>query len=163
MSRRVKPITPTVASRAAKLSAACRVVFASVCAKATHSSFEPPPPHRSRTPTRARAPGARSYENTARRSAFLRAGRYTIADIALYAHTHSAGEGGFELASYPAGALMACPRPRTARLCADVARQPASTWLTLPLPWSAARIRHDLPTTSKKPLRCSARVGSGGA
>src|SRR5207244_3690512 len=28
--------------------------------------------------------------------------RYTIADIALYAYTHVAGEGGFELASYPA-------------------------------------------------------------
>src|SRR5881296_3430701 len=27
--------------------------------------------------------------------------RYTIADIALYAYTHVAGEGGFELASYP--------------------------------------------------------------
>lgn len=28
--------------------------------------------------------------------------RYSIADIALYAYTHVAGEGGFELASYPA-------------------------------------------------------------
>jgi glutathione S-transferase len=26
---------------------------------------------------------------------------YSIADIALYAYTHVAGEGGFELASYP--------------------------------------------------------------
>ena len=30
------------------------------------------------------------------------AGRYTIADIALYAYTHSAVEGGFDLAAYPA-------------------------------------------------------------
>ena len=33
---------------------------------------------------------------------FLVAGRYTIADIALYAYTHVAGEGGFDLSSYPA-------------------------------------------------------------
>ncbi len=33
---------------------------------------------------------------------FLVAGRYTIADIALYAYTHVAGEGGFEIAAYPA-------------------------------------------------------------
>lgn len=29
-------------------------------------------------------------------------GRYSVADIALYAYTHCAGEGGFELAKYPA-------------------------------------------------------------
>ena len=33
---------------------------------------------------------------------WLAAGRYTIADIALYAYTHSAAEGGFDLALYPA-------------------------------------------------------------
>ena len=33
---------------------------------------------------------------------FLVAGRYTIADIALYAYTHVAEEGGFELGPYPA-------------------------------------------------------------
>ena len=33
---------------------------------------------------------------------FLVGGRYTIADIALYAYTHVAGEGGFDLAGYPA-------------------------------------------------------------
>lgn len=33
---------------------------------------------------------------------FFVAGRCTIADIALYAYTHVAGEGGFELAPYPA-------------------------------------------------------------
>jgi glutathione S-transferase len=32
---------------------------------------------------------------------FLVGGRYTIADIALYAYTHVAGEGGFELAARP--------------------------------------------------------------
>lgn len=30
------------------------------------------------------------------------AGRYSIADIALYAYTHCAADGGFELAAYPA-------------------------------------------------------------
>ena len=29
-------------------------------------------------------------------------GRYSIADIALYAYTHVAHEGGFDLAGYPA-------------------------------------------------------------
>jgi glutathione S-transferase len=33
--------------------------------------------------------------------AFLVAERYTIADIALYAYTHVAQEGGFDLSSYP--------------------------------------------------------------
>jgi glutathione S-transferase len=33
---------------------------------------------------------------------FLVGERYTIADIALYAYTHVADEGGFELARYPA-------------------------------------------------------------
>lgn len=33
---------------------------------------------------------------------YLVAGRYTIADIALYAYTHVAAEGGFQLAAYPA-------------------------------------------------------------
>jgi glutathione S-transferase len=33
---------------------------------------------------------------------FLAGGRYSIADIALYAYTHCAADGGFELARYPA-------------------------------------------------------------
>lgn len=36
------------------------------------------------------------------RNPFLAAGRYSIADIALYAYTHTAEEGGFSLAKYPA-------------------------------------------------------------
>ena len=35
-------------------------------------------------------------------AAYLAGGRYTIADIALYAYTHVAGEGGFDLTRYPA-------------------------------------------------------------
>ena len=33
---------------------------------------------------------------------FFAAGRYTIADIALYAYTHCAADGGFDLGRYPA-------------------------------------------------------------
>lgn len=33
---------------------------------------------------------------------FLVGGRYTIADVSLYAYTHVAAEGGFDLGSYPA-------------------------------------------------------------
>jgi glutathione S-transferase len=33
---------------------------------------------------------------------YLAAGRYTIADIALYAYTHVAHEGGFDMSGYPA-------------------------------------------------------------
>jgi glutathione S-transferase len=36
------------------------------------------------------------------RSPFFVAERYSIADIALYAYTHCAAEGGFDLAAYPA-------------------------------------------------------------
>jgi len=36
------------------------------------------------------------------REPFFVGGRYSIADIALYAYTHVAGEGGFDLAGYPA-------------------------------------------------------------
>ena len=35
-------------------------------------------------------------------SEWFAAGRYTIADIALYAYTHAAADGGFDLGSYPA-------------------------------------------------------------
>jgi glutathione S-transferase len=45
---------------------------------------------------------------------WLAAERYTIADIALYAYTHTAAEGGFDLGTYPAIRLwlervQACP------------------------------------------------------
>ncbi|MDQ6917084.1 MAG: glutathione S-transferase family protein [Pseudomonadota bacterium] len=36
------------------------------------------------------------------REPYFSAGRYTIADIALYAYTHVAGEGGFQLDRFPA-------------------------------------------------------------
>ena len=41
-------------------------------------------------------------EQHLRSEPFLAAQRYTIADIALYAYTHCAGDGGFDLAGYPA-------------------------------------------------------------
>jgi len=46
--------------------------------------------------------------------------RYSIADIALYAYTHVAGEGGFDLARFPA----------TLRWCAGVASQPRHLLIT---------------------------------
>jgi glutathione S-transferase len=36
------------------------------------------------------------------RAEWFAAGRFTLADIALYAYTHVAGEGGFDLSRYPA-------------------------------------------------------------
>ena len=36
------------------------------------------------------------------RADWFAAGRFTLADIALYAYTHVAGEGGFDLSRYPA-------------------------------------------------------------
>ena len=36
------------------------------------------------------------------RNHFFVAGRYTVADIALYAYTHVAHEGGFDLEGFPA-------------------------------------------------------------
>ena len=44
----------------------------------------------------------RVLEETLARSPYLAGGRYTIADISLYAYTHVAHEGGFDLGSYPA-------------------------------------------------------------
>jgi glutathione S-transferase len=41
-------------------------------------------------------------EQHLRREPFFAGQRYTVADIALYAYTHCAADGGFELESYPA-------------------------------------------------------------
>lgn len=41
-------------------------------------------------------------ESHLRNNAFFVGGRYTIADIALYAYSHVATEGGFDLSQYPA-------------------------------------------------------------
>jgi glutathione S-transferase len=40
-------------------------------------------------------------EETLRDREYLAAGHYSLADIALYAYTHVAHEGGFDLAPYP--------------------------------------------------------------
>ena len=53
------------------------------------------------------------------REPFFAAGRYTIADIALYGYTHVAGDGGFDLTRFPAiGAWLARveAQPRYARM-----------------------------------------------
>ncbi len=49
----------------------------------------------------ARPRRARRHGRTGRNNFFVE-GRYTVADIALYAYTHVADEGGFDLAAYPA-------------------------------------------------------------
>ena len=41
-------------------------------------------------------------ENHLKSSSFLAAGRYTIADAGLYAYTHVAHQGGYDLSGYPA-------------------------------------------------------------
>ena len=40
-------------------------------------------------------------EQTLGQTAFLTGDTATVADIALYAYTHVAGEGGFDLSAYP--------------------------------------------------------------
>jgi glutathione S-transferase len=65
-------------------------------------STNPPPPEEIEA---RRAGGYRALdaiERHLRANEFLVAGRYTIADIALYAYTHVAGEGGFDLEPYVA-------------------------------------------------------------
>jgi glutathione S-transferase len=67
-------------------------------------AFAPQPPEESELELR-RAAGYRALDAMERElesREFLVAERYTIADIALYAYTHVAGEGGFELERYPA-------------------------------------------------------------
>jgi glutathione S-transferase len=62
------------------------------------------------TPRRAELPRLRErgeqalavMEQHLARENFFAAGRYTVADIALYAYTHCAADGGFDLARYPA-------------------------------------------------------------
>jgi len=60
--------------------------------------------HRAEIPERrARGEAALALmEGQLQSNDFFVAGRYTIADIALYAYTHVAGEGGFDLGPYPA-------------------------------------------------------------
>jgi glutathione S-transferase len=67
-------------------------------------AFAPSPPPTREIESR-RAGGYRALdalERALQGAPFLVADRYTIADIALYAYTHIAAEGGFELARYPA-------------------------------------------------------------
>ena len=75
------------------------------------------------SPRRAELPRLQERGNRAlgvmdlhlRNEPFFAAGRYTIADIALFAYTHRAAEGGFDLENYPAitawlGRVCAQPR-----------------------------------------------------
>ena len=62
------------------------------------------------SPRRAELPGLQERGNQAlavmeqhlQREPFFAAGRYTVADIALYAYTHCAADGGFDMARYAA-------------------------------------------------------------
>ena len=67
-------------------------------------AFDPTPPAPARIEAR-RAGGYQALQAMERHlagRAFLVGERYTIADIALYAYTHVADEGGFDLEPYPA-------------------------------------------------------------
>jgi glutathione S-transferase len=66
--------------------------------------YQPPDsPRRSELP-RLQERGHRALgvmEQHLAREPFLAAGRYTVADVALYAYTHCAADGGFDLDRYP--------------------------------------------------------------
>jgi glutathione S-transferase len=66
--------------------------------------YQPPDsPRRAELP-RLQARGRQALavmEQHLARQPFFAAGRYSIADIALYAYTHCAADGGFDLAAYP--------------------------------------------------------------
>jgi glutathione S-transferase len=53
-------------------------------------------------------------ERRLQQSAYFAGERFTLADVALFAYTHRAGEGGFDLARYPGitGWLSRCQRER---------------------------------------------------
>jgi len=65
-------------------------------------SDTPPPGEEIEARRRAGYRALDAMERELAGSSFLLGGRFTIADVALYAYTHVAHEGGFELASYPA-------------------------------------------------------------
>jgi glutathione S-transferase len=66
-----------------------------------HAGIEPTDADRDRTTTGGRAALA-AMDHHLQSHDFLVCDRYTIADIALYAYTHVAPEGGFTLDPYPA-------------------------------------------------------------
>lgn len=61
-----------------------------------------PPPGELEAKERGGQAALRALDHHLINNPFLVDGRYTIADIALYAYTHVAPEGGFELDPYPA-------------------------------------------------------------
>ena len=67
--------------------------------------YDPPDSPRRNDLARLRQSGDQAFavmEQHLQREAFFAAGRYTIADIALFAYTHCAPDGGFDMARYPA-------------------------------------------------------------
>jgi glutathione S-transferase len=63
---------------------------------------QPPPPEAIASRRRAGYQALDTMEAHLSGREFLLDGGYSVADIALYAYTHVAGEGGFDLAGYPA-------------------------------------------------------------
>jgi len=67
--------------------------------------YQPPDSRRRTELPRLRERGAAALavmERQLEREPFFAGARYSIADIALYAYTHCAGDGGFDLTAYPA-------------------------------------------------------------
>jgi len=86
-------------------------------------------------------------ERTLARQPFLVGGRYTIADIAIYAYTHVAHEGGFAMARYTAVAgWLARVAAQPGHVTITARARPQGTLLSTP-PAS----RHDLLTRSTPP------------
>jgi glutathione S-transferase len=64
-------------------------------------SSSPPPPAEMEARRAAGYRALDAMERVLREAPYLVGGHYTIADIALYAYTHVAAEGGFDLSGYP--------------------------------------------------------------
>ena len=73
----------------------------------------------------------RVMEEQLQRTPFFAGNAMSVADIALYAYTHDAGQGGFDLAAYPAVSRLARPRRGRPRPC-------AVDWLPLPVGYGAS-------------------------
>ncbi len=71
-----------------------------------HLTDGAPPALRAEAP-RAAMPRSASWRGTSQTHDFFVGGRYSIADIALYAYTHVADQGGFDLGRFPAVTRLA--------------------------------------------------------
>ena len=117
-SRRERRSCPRAGSSARRCSSGCSSSSTATsptspsCASGVTRAWRTSAPRRSRSAARAATTHSRVMEDHLHHRDFFAAGRYTIADIALYAYTHVAHEGGFDLAP-PSGRV-----PRGSRACA---------------------------------------------